>query len=336
VAVRILQQRTALTEGLILRGPQQERPRRYRPLHVGINRWRRQVQRDRRAADRIGADGTKVGIFVCQHEAAVVFRQFRVPDAPIAGVDHPEHLDRTKSRTIELKGLCGIRGNEIGNEDPGHLRIQHLICIPIYVTDRKQMSQDVVKLRGRPPSTAARHKALAAAHDILMAEGLGRVSIEAVATRSGVGKPTIYRNWANASELAMAALMEGHPEIAPEGHGNLHTALKRQITDIVQVFATTRGRQIARALAAADPDSEMTRAFRNRIILSGREAGRRLIIDAIQRGEIAAPPDIEVILDMIYAPIFYRLLAGHLALDQAFADGLVEQGLRILNQMPTG
>jgi hypothetical protein len=80
----------------------------------------------------------------------------------------------------------------------------------------------------------------------------------------------------------------------------------------------------------------MTRAFRNQIILSGREAGRHLIVDAVQRGKIAAPPDFEVILDMIYAPIFCRLLVGHLALDQAFADGLVEEGLRVLNQVPTG
>jgi AcrR family transcriptional regulator len=169
-----------------------------------------------------------------------------------------------------------------------------------------------------------------------MTEGLGRISIEAVAARSGVGKPTIYRNWANASELAMAALMEGHPEVAVDRQGNLRSALLRQVTDIVQAFATTRGRQIALALAAADPDSEMTRAFRNRIILSGREAGRRLIAEAIQREEIATPAEIEVVLDMIYAPIFYRLLVGHRRLDRAFAEALVEQGLLMLRPISPG
>jgi AcrR family transcriptional regulator len=198
------------------------------------------------------------------------------------------------------------------------------------------MSQDAPNPRGRPPSIAARKKALAAAHVILMTEGLGRISIEAVAARSGVGKPTIYRNWANASELAMAALMEGHPEVAVDRQGNLRSALLRQVTDIVQAFATTRGRQIALALAAADPDSEMTRAFRNRIILSGREAGRRLIAEAIQREEIATPAEIEVVLDMIYAPIFYRLLVGHRPLDRAFAEALVEQGLLMLRPISAG
>jgi AcrR family transcriptional regulator len=194
------------------------------------------------------------------------------------------------------------------------------------------MSQDDPKPRGRPPSKIARRKALAAAYDILMADGFGRITIDAVAARSGVGKPTIYRNWANASELAMAALMEGHPDLAAHEQGSLRQALNRQITDIVQAFATTRGRQIALALATADPDSEMTRAFRNRIVLSGREAGRKLVEEAARRGEIQAPSDIEVLLDMIYAPIFYRLLVGHLPLDAGFAEALVEKAVALLTQ----
>ncbi len=192
------------------------------------------------------------------------------------------------------------------------------------------MSQDNPKPRGRPPSAAARRKALTSAHEILMEDGFGRLTIEAVSARSGIGKPTIYRNWANASELAMAALMEGHPETVADMPGTLPDRLRRQVTGIVTAFATTRGRQIALALATADQDSEMTRAFRNRVILSGREAGRQLIEAAARSGEIAAPTDVEVCLDMIYAPIFYRLLVGHLPLDRAFAVGLVAQAERLL------
>lgn len=191
------------------------------------------------------------------------------------------------------------------------------------------MSQDAPRPRGRPPSKASRDKALAAARDILFDQGFGRLSVEAVAARSGVGKPTIYRHWANASELAMAALMSGFPE--GEAHGaTLEQALTRQLTDLIRAFATTRGRQIAMALATADPDSELTRAFRNRVILSSREAGRRMIDAAAARGDIDPPHGIEVTLDMIYAPVLYRLLAGHQPLDDAFATGLVSGALKLL------
>lgn len=193
------------------------------------------------------------------------------------------------------------------------------------------MSQRPDSRPGRPRSEAARRKVLAAAHEILMAEGFGRLTVEAVAQRSGVGKPTIYRSFANASELAMAALMAGPPDAPGAPAPTLATALTRQLASLTGAFATTRGRQIAMTLAAADPESEMTKAFRNRVILSSREAGRALIAAATERGEIAAPPDLEVILDMIYGPLFYRLLARHQRLDAAFADALAARALALLS-----
>ncbi|MET3611726.1 AcrR family transcriptional regulator [Rhizobium aquaticum] len=195
------------------------------------------------------------------------------------------------------------------------------------------MSQDQSlspRPRGRPPSAPARHKALQAARDILLSEGFGRLTIEAVAAKSGISKPTLYRNWANAGELAMAALMADPDLQADKAKGSLAGSLRAQMQALVTAFATTRGRQIALALAASDPESEMTKAFRNRVILSSREAGRRLIGEAVTRGEIVSPVDIETVLDMIYAPVFYRLLVGHLPLDLQFADSLVARALALL------
>ena len=83
-----------------------------------------------------------------------------------------------------------------------------------------------------------------AAHEILMAEGFGRMTIEAVAARSGVGKPTIYRSWANAQELAMAALLVNPLPEAEVGGVTAQAALGAQMRGLVTAFASTRGRQI--------------------------------------------------------------------------------------------
>lgn len=184
---------------------------------------------------------------------------------------------------------------------------------------------------GRPPSVEARERALRAAHEILMAEGFGRLSIEAVAARSGVGKPTLYRNWANAQELALAALIANPlPEVEAqeEATATARARLLAQMRGLVTAFASTRGRQVALALASADPESEFTKAFRNKVILASREAGRAILQGAIVSGEIASPPDLEVLLDMIYGPVFYRLLVGHQPLYAALADAVVETALR--------
>ncbi|CAN7270744.1 TetR-like C-terminal domain-containing protein [Rhizobium sp. LjRoot98] len=192
------------------------------------------------------------------------------------------------------------------------------------------MSQDgntESRKRGRPPSEAAQRRALQAAHDILMTEGFGRLTVEAVAARSGVGKPTIYRSWANAQELAMAALLVNTmPEVEAKG-ATAEVALRAQMRGLVTAFASTRGRQITMALAAADPESEFTKAFRNRVILSSRNAGRVILEQALARGEISQPPDLEALLDMIYGPVFFRLLVGHRPVSREFGDAIITTAL---------
>lgn len=177
--------------------------------------------------------------------------------------------------------------------------------------------------RGRPRSEDARERALAVARDILLNEGFGRLTMDAVASRSGVSKPTLYRHWANAHQLAMAALV---PPAEVEGAHDGQTAkarLANQLETLIETFATVRGRQIALTLASADPDSEYTRAFRNRVLLASRETGRAIIEGAIAEGELDAPADTEALLDMIYGPIFYRLLMGHLPLTKDLASSIV-------------
>jgi AcrR family transcriptional regulator len=177
---------------------------------------------------------------------------------------------------------------------------------------------------GRPPSQLARQAILDTAYRILMDEGLGRMTIERVASVAGVGKPTIYRSWNNAQELAMAAFM-ARPESEPAKYrGSARSAIKAHLRSVITTFASHRGRQITLTMASADPESELAKAFRHQIILKSRELGRALIQQGILDGKIKATTHLETILDMLYGPVFFRLLAGHLALTEDFANQLVD------------
>jgi len=187
--------------------------------------------------------------------------------------------------------------------------------------------------RGRPRDSAVRKKILIAAGSLLDEGGLGAVTMEAVAARAGVGKPTIYREWPNAQAVAMAAFLET-AQAAPGGKiGKSPLAtLKRQLRKIAEVFSTRAGRNTAMMIAAAQNDSELAKVFRNHFILSSREEGRLLLVAAQRVGELRADFDIEVALDLVYAPLYFRLLIGHGPLDGAFTDGLLEMavaGLRM-------
>lgn len=180
------------------------------------------------------------------------------------------------------------------------------------------------KKRGRPRSARAQAAILKAARELLDEAGPARLTIEAVAARAAVGKPTIYRYWANARELAMAALMARMPDQPDVKASQSALAdLRTHVRGLIARFATTRGRQTALMLATAERDSEMFKAFRNQVVMAGREEGRAILERAVEIGEVKSDMPLETALDLVYGPIFFRLLTVHAPLTQDFADEVV-------------
>lgn len=200
----------------------------------------------------------------------------------------------------------------------------------------KDTSEDVApKRRGRPRSEAAKRAILRAARALLAEGGPGAVTMEAVAARAGVGKPTVYRWWPDRHAVAMAALMESEEELAPiEPRTSAVAALREQLRAIAARFATSTGRHVASMIAASDADSELSKAFRGHFVLARRAEGRALLERAIKQGELRRSLDVEVALDLLYGPIFFRLLLGHAPLDAAFVDRVLDTALYGLRTRP--
>jgi len=182
--------------------------------------------------------------------------------------------------------------------------------------------------RGRPRDPAIRKKILRAAAQLLNEGGLSAVTMDAVAALAGVGKPTIYREWPNAHAVAMAAFLEtAKPPRQGRAHATAIVALRAQLRAIAAVFATRTGRNTAMMIAAAQNDSELAKVFRNQFILGRREEGRALLQQAITKGELRADINLDATLDLIYAPLYFRLLIGHGPLDAAFTDTVLDLAL---------
>ncbi len=189
------------------------------------------------------------------------------------------------------------------------------------------------KRRGRPRSEAARAQVLRAARALLESSGPAAVTIERLAEHAGVGKPTIYRTWPNAQAVLMAALM---PE-APAASRRPATAdalalLRRQLRELAGRFSARSGRSVTLMLAAAEPDSELAKAFRHRVILAARDEGRRLLRQAVTNGALRRGVDLDVALDVLYGPLFLRVLLGHGPVDTRFADRVFALALRGLRE----
>ncbi len=185
------------------------------------------------------------------------------------------------------------------------------------------------KPRGRPRSEKARVAILRAARALLAEGGPGAVTMEAVAARARVGKPTVYRWWPDRHAVAMAALMDTAAGESVEASGlSAITALRAQLRAVAKRFATSTGRHVTSMLAASDPQSELSKAFRNHFVLARRAEGKALLERAKADREVRRDVDVEVALDLLYGPLFFRLLMGHAALDESFMDKVLDAAVR--------
>jgi len=183
--------------------------------------------------------------------------------------------------------------------------------------------------RGRPRNLDSRAAILRAARELMAEAGPGAVTMEAVAQRAGVGKPTVYRWWPNRHAVAMAALMdEPAPGRPPARRRAPLRALEQQLLQVVDTLGSRQGRLVTAMIAAADPDTEVAKAFRHHFVLARRHEGRALLEQAVTAGELRADAVLEVALDQIYGALFFRILLGHAGVDAAFVKALLRQVVR--------
>ncbi|MDQ1730222.1 MAG: hypothetical protein QOK10_381 [Pseudonocardiales bacterium] len=183
--------------------------------------------------------------------------------------------------------------------------------------------------RGRPRSAKAEQAILAATMELLLEQGLHEMSMDNVAERAGVSKATIYRWWASKELLALDALATEWAATlskkAARDTGTLRGDLLADFRPWLRLLnGKPFGRVIAGLIAEAQLDPEFARLYRQHFLQPRRDAGREPLLRAIERGEIAANTNIDVTLDLLYGAFYHRLLHGHAALSDRFAQQVVD------------
>ncbi|NJO41512.1 MAG: TetR/AcrR family transcriptional regulator [Cyanobacteria bacterium CRU_2_1] len=185
------------------------------------------------------------------------------------------------------------------------------------------------RTRGRQRSEAVRQAILKAAYEMLQESDFASVTIEGIAARAGTAKTTIYRWWSSKSAVLIDAFLEvTRSKTEFPDTDSVVEVFKRQIPLLVQAYAGETGHSVASIIAAGQMDKEAIEAFRIRYLAIRRSVAKMLIERGIEQGIFASDLDPEVAIDLLYGPIYFRLLVGHGSLDLAFAEKLVEHGMR--------
>ncbi|WP_067681453.1 TetR/AcrR family transcriptional regulator [Nocardia miyunensis] len=180
---------------------------------------------------------------------------------------------------------------------------------------------------GRPRSEDRRRAILAAATAELRENGYAALTVEGIAARAGAGKQTIYRWWPSKADVVLDALLEEASDaIAIPDEGSLPE-------DLLAFLSATfrqRGQRpvLVGLMAQALLDPVFAQAFRDRFLFGRRAALRQILDRAVARGEIASGIDPELLIDVVYGVLWYRLLLDHAPLDDEAGRRLAELVVR--------
>jgi AcrR family transcriptional regulator len=184
---------------------------------------------------------------------------------------------------------------------------------------------------GRPRSEESRQSILRSTLKLLQQDGgFAELSIEAIAADAGVGKTTVYRWWpTKAALVADAFSASAEDELRFPNSGSVYTDINIQMRGLIRIFRSQRGKVVAALLAGGQSDPELLEAYRDRFLWPRRRQAYETLQRGVERGELPAGSDFDLILDSLYGPILMRFLIRHVKLDENFADeicGLVLKG----------
>ena len=185
--------------------------------------------------------------------------------------------------------------------------------------------------KGRPPSEiAASHAAIIdAVYALLQQKSVRDLTIEEVAKRAKVGKPTIYKWWSTKAALVLAMLCERMAlNLEMPTVLTAEESLRFRVRRLIDAFNGPFGKIVAGLIAEGQSEPAVLQEFFDRWVSPRRNATIADLQRGKHAGELRSETEPELLNDAIFGAIYYRLLLRSGPLTRRFGDELVEQVIR--------
>jgi AcrR family transcriptional regulator len=183
---------------------------------------------------------------------------------------------------------------------------------------------------GRPRDARADRAMLDATLELIAEVGVHEFRTEDVAARAEVGKGAIYRRYRSKDDLVTAAVANlVSEEIAIPDTGSTRGDLLVLMREAVDLYCgSLAGRLIPNLVGEMAQRPELARAVRERFLAGRREALAAVLRRGVERGDLRPNLDVELALDLLGGPLFYRLLITGGPIDEQLAEGVADLILR--------
>jgi AcrR family transcriptional regulator len=153
------------------------------------------------------------------------------------------------------------------------------------------------------------------------------ITVDAIAEESGAGKATVYRWWQNKAAVLIEAFRERISKVLPfPDTGDFRQDVRLQLQNFTEViYWGRRGKVFRSFIAGAQADAEIATAFRENWIRPRRAEARKLFERYLADGTARADLDPDLAVELVFSPLYYRLLTGWGEITPEYLDKLVDQ-----------
>jgi AcrR family transcriptional regulator len=182
-----------------------------------------------------------------------------------------------------------------------------------------------------PRGEAARQKIIEATQEVLLDNGLDGFTVEAVASRSGSARTTIYRHWPEPKDLVIDTLESLAGQFPVPDTGSLRGDLQAAATIVRPVLEDPRTRRLLLDVTRAAAEDTDIEKIRQRAIRERRQPVQVLLQRAIARGEIDPAIDLNMAMHLVEGPLLSATVLQNRPITDEMLTELVHRIVRALS-----
>ncbi|MFJ9175491.1 TetR/AcrR family transcriptional regulator [Streptomyces sp. NPDC102360] len=177
---------------------------------------------------------------------------------------------------------------------------------------------------GRPRQEHVTKAVLQAVVELVAEEGMGALTMDAVATRAGVSKPAMYRRWPTKQDLIIAAAESRVGTLTVPDMGDFRAELRAVLMERVRAYRQPGvGRLLAGVISAAAEAGAGREAFRAYVTRVTSET-RHVLERGIARGDVRPDVPIADVTTLIASSLVFRLVAEQRAPEKELVESVVD------------
>jgi AcrR family transcriptional regulator len=158
----------------------------------------------------------------------------------------------------------------------------------------------------------ARLAILTAASELLESSGYDHLTIEGIAARAHVGKPTIYRWWSSKSALIAECLVD-HTLLpgtfAPRNSGDIIADISAWFDDVIRFMTEPGTSTLVRSIIAAAVDNPEVAVQLGERLGATPDSLEGRFRAGVESGELKAGTPVKKLTDTLLSVVIYKIIA---------------------------